>query len=106
MSWMKRRKLKPDAYPVKPLRITSIFSIMLSRYYRCFDPDTVEFIYHNYSIPESEKEGYMLRFHDPYEIVSKDATTFYTINNREITLGITPKVSRIDESLENENPEL
>lgn len=61
------------------------------------------FHYEDYSIPKFENDGFAIKFHDPYEIITKDAPTFYTTRSNKLVLQINPKVTRIDESLINSN---
>jgi hypothetical protein len=51
------------------------------------------------SLQQSELDGLVLKFHDPYEVLSNEAPTFHMIRDKMITLSIVPKIIRIDESL-------
>jgi hypothetical protein len=55
----------------------------------------------NYSVPKVEIEGFAVSFHDPFEIVSKGATTFNTNSKEQLRFSITPKVDKIDDSIMN-----
>ena len=101
--------INKDSYPVKPTSTATEIAILLPHRYRCFNElndITYRFKYLENSVPILEKEGYVIRFHDPYDIVTKDAPTFNTMTDQTISLGIIPKVTRIDESLVTEKLEL
>ena len=105
MKWSTSNTVNKDSYPIKPSSTSSQFQAFLSIKYRCYKPSTFIFHYHDYSIPNLEKEGYAIRFNDPYEITTKDAPTFHTMFNQTITLEIVPKVTKLDKSLVNEDLE-
>ncbi|CAG9811124.1 unnamed protein product [Chironomus riparius] len=51
------------------------------------------------SLQQTELDGLVLRFHDPYEFLSNDAPKFHMVRDKLTTLSIVPKIIRIDDSL-------
>jgi hypothetical protein len=59
-----------------------------------------------FSVPNTPKDGFRLRIHDPYEVASKTTQTFITTLHRRVLIDAIPNVLRIDGSLANEDVEM
>jgi hypothetical protein len=88
-----------SSYPLKPLQIDDLLLFHFSITHSCSINGTQDYYFFNSSIPKTERDGFAFSFHDPFEVISKDASTFSTIDSQRMRLKITPKVKMIDESL-------
>lgn len=106
ISWYTTKHIDKDSYPIKPTSTASEIQVVLPQEYRCFKSKTTYFKYHEYSIPQLKNEGFAIKFNDPYEILTKNAPTFFTMDLQTLTFEIAPKISRIDEALVEEDLEV
>lgn len=106
MYWDSYKNINEELYPIQPTSTASEIEAFVPNIYRCYNPSLSYFRYPEYSVPNLEKEGYAIRFNDPYEILTTKSATIFTMTNQTITLGIIPKVSKIDESLIKEGLEM
>lgn len=55
--------------------------------------------------PKDDRDGVHMIIHDPFELPSDKSKNFYTMGNRMVQYLIVPKISKIDETLEDYDPE-
>ena len=88
----------PPSIPAKGQGPGKGLFLKFETFHYCF-PKQKAYNYFRNSLIQSEFEGIALKFHDPYEVLSNDAPKFHMIRDQLITLLVTPKIMRIDDSL-------
>lgn len=88
-------------YPVKAPKANLGLNFRFEKRRHCMLDGTgvLEYEYQNTTVPKSIKDGYILKIHDSYEVISSDAVTLNMIPEKNIMIALNAKVSGIDESL-------
>jgi hypothetical protein len=55
--------------------------------------------------PEEDRDGFHFIFHDPFVVASEDSVNIFTLPNRTTEYFINPRISYLDESLVDFDPE-
>jgi hypothetical protein len=59
----------------------------------------------DFTHPSEIKEGFSLTFHDPFEVISKSSTNFYTLTNEIVAFWVVPSLINYDDSIVKFNPD-